>query len=106
MPFNQAILKKGIKWLVTSIDWSRYLKGKPTIQSIAPAKWAKAITIPTLIVHGEHDFFIHPSRGKAIFSAIDNPDKQWVSVPTAGHNNVLKTPMQLYALMSDWLLKH
>lgn len=33
-------------------------------------------------------------------------NKQWLTVPGAGHNNVLVTDYPLYAAVGEWLLRH
>ena len=48
------------------------------------------IAVPTLVLHGERDRAIEPSRAQAMATAI--PDAQWVLVPGAGHASNLTHP--------------
>lgn len=86
------------------LDIAQRLQGQPRLSEIAPQKWAKKVTLPTLIVHGEKDYFIPLSQGKSLYKAVSSQNKRWISVPRGGHMNVLATPMKLYAEMSAWLI--
>ena len=84
---------------------AQWLQRKPKVSDINPQQWAKNITIPTLIVHGESDYFIPASQGKALFNAINSKKKRWLTVPKGRHSNVLATAMPLYAEMNSWLIR-
>lgn len=71
-----------------------------------PKFWAKTITLPVLLAHGDQDKVIQPSRGRALFNSYASKDKTWISVRGGNHHNVLITPMPLYATMGAWLLTH
>ena len=86
------------------LDIAQLIQGQPRLSEIAPKKWAKNVTLPTLIVHGEKDYFIPLSQGKSLYKAVPSQNKHWISVPSGGHMNVLATPMKLYAEMSTWLI--
>lgn len=88
------------------VDLSRSLRGQVPMRSMQPQQWAKSITIPTLVVHGDQDTLIADDRGKRLYQAFSSTKKQWITVPGGGHSSVLSTPMQLYAAMSDWMLQH
>lgn len=47
------------------------------------------VHVPTLIIHGEEDFIIPFTDGKALFSHCGAGDKRFVSIPGAGHNDLL-----------------
>lgn len=77
------------------------------ISGINPVEKAAKIRIPTMIVHGDSDKAVPTSAGKKLYAAFSgSTDKQWLTVPTAGHNNVLVTDYPLYAAMGEWLLRH
>jgi len=77
------------------------------ISEINPAEKAAGINIPTMIVHGESDKSVPTAAGRKLYAALpDLTEKQWLTVPGAGHNNVLVTDYPLYAAMGEWLLRH
>ncbi len=87
------------------MNLAQRLQGKPTITDMHPKKWAKQVKIPTLIVHGENDYFIPSSQGRQLYNAINSSEKRWLTVPKGGHLNVLATAMPLYAEMNSWLIE-
>lgn len=99
------------KWKIVNpalffyLDIAQWLQGKPKLSNINPQTWAKNIKIPTLIVHGENDYFIPSSQGRDLFNAVSTKKKRWLTVPNGKHNNVLATAMPLYAEMNSWLIK-
>jgi alpha-beta hydrolase superfamily lysophospholipase len=77
------------------------------ISEINPVEKAAAITIPTMIVHGDTDKSVPTAAGRKLYAAFpETTEKQWLSVPGAAHNNVLITDYPLYAAMGEWFLKH
>jgi len=46
----------------------------------------QAITIPTLLINGEHDPYAPAGKSASFFSKIRNPDKTWVVISKSGHN--------------------
>ena len=107
------VLKKQIpeRWqaavsaLIPLLDLERKLRGLPKITPIQPQRWAASVTVPSLLVHGERDTYVTPEQGRKLYSAIAHNNKQWITVPSASHSNVLATSMPLYSEMSAWLLK-
>lgn len=89
---------------LTVLDVARRLQGKPAISAINPEQWAAKVSVPALVVHGDRDFYVPIAHGRRLFEALPGNDKRWLTVPGGGHRNVLSTPMQLYAAMSEWLL--
>lgn len=51
---------------------------------------------PTLVIHAEQDQIIPFSDGKALFDACPAPDKRFLPVPGAGHNDVFLRAMPGY----------
>lgn len=77
------------------------------ISAINPVEKAAQIAVPTMIVHGDSDQTVPTLAGKKLFAAFPSgAEKRWLSVPGAGHNNVLVTDFPLYAEMGEWLLRH
>jgi hypothetical protein len=62
------------------------------------------VQTPALVVHGDQDELIGLARAQRLFDAFGG-DKRFVSVPGAGHGNVLRTDMPLYATMAEWFLR-
>lgn len=87
------------------LDIAQWLKGAPTVSNMRPQQWAKAVSLPTLIVHGERDRYVPMQQGRELYSALGSTNKHWITVPGGGHTNVLATSMPLYAEMSAWLLQ-
>lgn len=51
-----------------------------------------AITIPTLVIHGEHDPLTPMERQARLFVGLGTGHKQWVSVPGGDHAAFLEAP--------------
>lgn len=51
-----------------------------------------AITIPTLVIHGEHDPLTPMDRQARLFVGLGTGHKQWVSVPGGDHAAFLEAP--------------
>lgn len=77
-----------------------------SVGKVRPVDWAGEIDIPVVVVHGIDDALIPMHHGRELFRGFKSIDKKWVEVPAAGHNNVLTTPMQVYAAMAEWLIFH
>ena len=90
--------------LLKALDITRGFQGKPIVSAINPERWATKVSVPTLVVHGDRDYYVPMEHGQRIFNALPGDDKQWLVVPGGGHRGVLSTPMQLYAAMSEWML--
>jgi len=78
--------------------------GSPDLDAVRPVALAERIDLPVMMIHGERDTTIERARGRALFEAIASQDKVWVTVPEAGHRNVLLTAMPVYARMSAFML--
>ena len=52
------------------------------------AKMAR-VTMPTLIMHAQLDQIIPINEGEALFEACGDPDKAFLLVPAAGHNDIM-----------------
>lgn len=49
----------------------------------------RAIAVPTLIIHGEHDQIIPASEGEALFHNSAATDKRLLMIPGANHNDLM-----------------
>lgn len=56
----------------------------------------RAITIPTLAIHGEWDELIPIDRAVAFFDTLTTPQKRMERIPRAGHNDILWVGMEQY----------
>lgn len=53
-------------------------------------------TLPTLIIHGEQDWIIPVGDGRDLYDACAAEDKRLVTVPNAGHNDLILTGQRPY----------
>jgi len=53
-------------------------------------------TKPTLIIHAEYDHIIPFSEGEALYSACPSPDKVFLRIPGANHNDIFMRGFQEY----------
>jgi alpha-beta hydrolase superfamily lysophospholipase len=79
-------------------------RGGTRISQVRPLAWAPSVHAPALVVHGDRDEVIGIARAQRLFDAFES-DKRFVPVPGAGHTNVLRTDMPLYATMAEWLVR-
>jgi pimeloyl-ACP methyl ester carboxylesterase len=56
----------------------------------------KAFEKPTLIIHAEYDHIIPFSDGQALFDACPSPDKNFLKIPGANHNDIFMRGMADY----------
>jgi fermentation-respiration switch protein FrsA (DUF1100 family) len=49
--------------------------------------------MPVLVAHGDADSLIPLAGGQRLFQAFGSADKQFVTVASGDHDNVLVTPM-------------
>ena len=91
--------------LLSILDIERRLHSQPVINSIQPKAITHKITLPSLIVHGDQDHFVSAQQGQELYQSIVSKDKKWLTVKGAGHHNVLRTAMPLYAEMNEWLAR-
>ena len=94
-----------VEALMLLLNMERKLRSYPEVESIQPRRWIKSVTAPSLFVHGERDTYVEPLQGRGLYNAVTHKNKLWITVPDAGHGNVLATSMPLYSKMSAWLLE-
>jgi alpha-beta hydrolase superfamily lysophospholipase len=63
----------------------------PELEALVAAHDAKLATIslPTLVIHGEQDEIIPLTSAKALYDRIGAEDRTLVTIPGAGHNDIL-----------------
>lgn len=54
------------------------------------------ISAPTLIIHGERDYLIPLENGRALYEHSGAADKRLVTIPRAGHNDLLFVGQRAY----------
>ena len=56
----------------------------------------RQITMPTLIIHAEHDRIIPLAEGEALFAASGSRNKKFQKIPGADHNDIFMQGMKEY----------
>jgi len=59
--------------------------------------FAETVRVPTLVVSGEEDVAVKPSRSRKLLELI--PNAKWVSIPGAGHTSSIEQPEALTAAL-------
>lgn len=78
-----------------------------SIDDIQPCMKAPSIHIPVMVAHGTNDQVSPSACGKRLFNSFTTvPEKRWVEVPGATHDNVLITDYPIYADIAGWMLLH
>lgn len=85
--------------------WRRK-KADTSLNEVHPDGWAKQVSAPTLVAHGDLDQVIALERGKHLFESLHSKEKSWFVVRGANHRNVLVTSTPLYARMGEWFIDH
>ncbi len=90
--FSGLIIESGFADVVPLLE----LLGLPAsklgvTEAHGPRNRAKmaGITMPTLIMHAELDRIIPINEGEALFESCGDPDKAFLRVPGAGHNDIM-----------------
>ncbi len=102
-----AFLPKPLSAMLdVSLGFMTRYRGDLVLGEVRPDIWARRVTTPVLIAHGDRDQVIALNRGRHLFDALHSNDKSWLVVPGANHRNVLTTSAPLYARMSEWFIAH
>ncbi len=56
----------------------------------------QAVTLPTLVIHGEDDWIIPFSDGRRLFDTSAAPHKRLLAIPGAGHNDLMMVGVDQY----------
>lgn len=92
--------------LAAAVSFISQHHGGPDITKVSPRLWAQSSTQPVFIAHGTEDKLIDLETGHALFDSFPSADKRWVEVDGGSHHTILTTPMPLFSMMADWLLRH
>lgn len=79
--------------------------GGTSPKDIVPENLEREIELPLLQLHGVEDGLIPLEQGISYFECFKSPDKQFIEVPGARHDNILVTPMEVYAEMTKFMLR-
>jgi uncharacterized protein len=74
--------------------------GRFVVDEVSPVIAAARISIPVLIVHGANDRDTALAHSQRVFAALNGP-KEMITVPGAGHNDVLRTAV--WNQIQHWL---
>ncbi|MEQ9400645.1 MAG: alpha/beta fold hydrolase [Longimicrobiales bacterium] len=65
-----------------------------------------AVTVPTLVIHGEHDPLAPVAAQAGLFQGLGTADRAWVVVPGGDHAAFLETPRPYFlAVLEAFLLR-
>lgn len=102
-----AFLPEPLPFLLNrSLDLMARQRGGLALQDVRPGLWARHVTTPVLVAHGDRDEVVSLKRGRQLFDAVPSRDKSWLVVRGANHHNVLITSARPYAVMSEWFIGH
>jgi pimeloyl-ACP methyl ester carboxylesterase len=65
----------------------------------------KSFTKPLLVIHAEDDFLIPISQAEKLFAAANTPQKKFLKIPNAGHNDIFFIGMKDYLTAISELMK-
>ena len=94
-PIVRAYHLRKIPWLPDvlirqNINRAGAIAGFPPDQ-VNPADYARKVSVPVLVAHGAADANIPISFGRELYDAFSSPQKVWLSVPGAGHDDLEET---------------
>ena len=93
-------------WLTNLSSRFCQMHGGPDFAEVRPMDWAKHITQPVLMVHGDQDKLIPMARGEVLYDHYASKKKKWVTVEGGNHRNLLILPMPLYAEIAEWMINN
>ena len=62
----------------------------------AGAERIRRITVPVLLIHGEHDALIPHSEAVSFYQSVGSKNKRLLTIPKAGHNDIILVGMDQY----------
>jgi alpha-beta hydrolase superfamily lysophospholipase len=86
----------------------------PVFRSVDLEQFEKAnvekigsITLPVLVLHGQYDEIIPHEQAEVFFATVGSQDKKLLTVPGAGHNDMMLLGMREYfAAIRDFVSSH
>lgn len=79
------------------VDWAH----QEQWNALDPAR----VTVPTLLIHGEHDPIARPGGQAALFEGLSTTDKAWIVVPGGDHAVLLERPREYFIDAVDTFLR-
>ena len=74
-----------------------------TLEAAYQAK-VRSISIPTLVIHGELDSLAPVGLAESMYQSLTSQDKRMVTIPGAGHNDLLQVGFsQYFAAIRDFI---
>jgi pimeloyl-ACP methyl ester carboxylesterase len=100
---DEASIRRGMGWSLAKGDSHTIaaVLDNPAFQNDSLDGRLAGITIPTLVVWGEHDQLIPLSKGRRFAAEI--PGARLVVVPDTGHAPMIETPGAFLAALGDFL---
>lgn len=102
--FQKVVAHNVPNFLLNLVEGKIEAHGGTHPDLINPEKLAAQIGLPLLQFHGEQDNLIPIDQGRKLFERFQGTRKEFVAVPNADHDNILITPMKLYARMAAFML--
>jgi len=82
--------------LIAHLGFSGLFSGISDLEGFGNARKIESISIPTLVIHGEHDGLIPLSEGEELHRLAGSKTKKLVVVPRADHNDLMMVGRNLY----------
>ena len=82
--------------LIAHLGFSGLFSGTSDLEGFGNARKIESISIPTLVIHGEHDRLIPLSEGEELHRLAGSKTKKLVVVPRADHNDLMMVGRNLY----------
>lgn len=72
---------------------------------ISPERASRAITAPTLVIHGAQDRLVPASHAQRLYRQLGTTHKKLRMIPDAGHSDVLIKGTEVYADLAEFFLR-
>lgn len=93
--------------LVERLGYLRFPDADENQDGFANLDKMASVTVPTLVIHGQEDWIIPVTDGRALFQVCPAPTKRMVEIPHAGHNDLLMVGQREYfGAIRDLVRKH
>ncbi|MBF0191768.1 MAG: alpha/beta fold hydrolase [Magnetococcales bacterium] len=64
------------------------------------------IPVPVLIIHGQEDQLILVENAEALFASVPHPNKRLITIPHAGHNDLMMFPKLYFEPIRRFITDH
>ena len=82
--------------LIHHLGYAGLFRGTGNIVGFGNGEKIKSVTIPTLLIHAQHDHIIPLSEGEDLHALSGSTTKKLVVIPNADHNNLMMVGRQRY----------